>query len=317
MRGAKVLVTGSNGFIGSAIVKKLIELGNEVNVFIRKTSDRSRLKNVLNEINIIETDIVYDDRISNYIKRINPDIIYHLAGFGVYSYFNNDEKIIKEMIESNIQGTSNLLIAAQKTNCKLFINTGSCYEYGSSEIPFDEGSFLQPTSVYGSTKAATTLITNSFFRSTHLPVVTVRPFTVYGPEEDRRRFISSVILKCLQNENPKLIKNTIVRDFVYIEDVVDGYIRIAEQHVKVLGEIINISTGYATSLLDAAKMIIRLTKANVQIDIGGYPMHSNEVEFLVGNPKKAERIISWKANHSLEEGLIKTINWIKSHYTRN
>lgn len=312
MMGKKVLVTGAHGFIGARLTQKLVELGYETHVLVRKGSDKGRLASVWDTLTVSETDLVDTDRVARFVKHINPEMIFHLAGSGVHTYFDTSTSAYREMMQSNIHGTVNLLEAAEKTGCTLFINTGSCYEYGSSRIPFVENAPLRPLNVYGATKAAATLIAHTFMRNNHTPVVTVRPFTVYGPDEDNRRFISSVVRKCLQGENPKLTKKTIYRDYIFIDDVVEGYIQIAQQKEKAVGEIINISTGIATSLQDAARIIIRCTSAHVTVDTGGYPTLPGEVEFLVGNPKKAEHMLSWKAKYTLLEGLKKTISWIRS-----
>jgi nucleoside-diphosphate-sugar epimerase len=312
MTAKKVLVTGANGFIGAYLTKKLISLGKDTSVFVRKNSDKWRLNPILGQLEVFEVDITDDDHVIKLIQQIKPEIIFHLAGSGVHSYFDTSTNAYNEMIQSNIQGTVNLLMGAEKSACSLFINTGSCYEYGSSRKSFTEESLLQPKNVYGSTKAATTLIAHAFCENNHIAVSTVRPFTVYGPQEDKRRFISNIVRKCLQGEKPQIPKNTIVRDYIFIDDVVEGYIRLAELEKQPAGEIINISTGVGTSLLDAVNLIIRLTEADVSVDIGGFPALPGEVEFLIGDPKKAEHLLSWKATYALEEGLIKTIAWIRN-----
>ena len=150
-----------------------------------------------------------------------------------------------------------------------------------------------------------------FSKTSTFSLVTVRPFTAYGPGEDERRFIATVIKQCLQGKNPTLTSQKIVRDYIYIEDVVDAYIAIVELGEKLSGEIINISTGKGTLLEDAAKIIIQKTKANVVVDIGSFPSRDGEVLSLVGEAKKAERLLKWKARYSLEEGIDKTIEWTK------
>ena len=311
MESSKILVTGGNGFIGAKVVERLVSLGYAPITMLRKNNDRKRLLHVLDKIKIFEASLENAKDTSAILKKTNPEIIIHLAGYGVYSYQDMSKENIQRMISSNVDVTMNLLYAAQNTDCKLFINTGSCFEYGSKDIPFDEESMLEPVNMYGVTKASATLLSRVFSKTSTFSLVTVRPFTAYGPGEDERRFIATVIKQCLQGKNPTLTSQKIVRDYIYIEDVVDAYIAIVELGEKLSGEIINISTGKGTLLEDAAKIIIQKTKANVVVDIGSFPSRDGEVLSLVGEAKKAERLLKWKARYSLEEGIDKTIEWTK------
>ena len=260
MESSKILVTGGNGFIGAKVVERLVSLGYAPITMLRKNNDRKRLLHVLDKIKIFEASLENAKDTSAILKKTNPEIIIHLAGYGVYSYQDMSKENIQRMISSNVDGTMNLLYAAQNTDCKLFINTGSCFEYGSKDIPFDEESMLEPVNMYGVTKASATLLSRVFSKTSTFSLVTVRPFTAYGPGEDERRFIATVIKQCLQGKNPTLTSQKIVRDYIYIEDVVDAYIAIVELGEKLSGEIINISTGKGTLLEDAAKIIIQKNK---------------------------------------------------------
>lgn len=306
-----ILITGGNGFIGAKIVERLVLLGYTPSLLLRKNSNRERLLPILDKIRIFEASLEEAKDVLDILKKTNPDTIIHLAGYGVYSYGDMSVDNIQSMVESNINGTVNLLYAAQDTDCRIFINTGSCFEYGSNIIPFDEESMLNPLNMYGVTKAAATLFSQVFSRKSSFSLITVRPFTVYGPGEDERRFMSTVIKQCFQGKNPTLTKQKIIRDYIYIEDVVDAYLAVISLGEKLSSKIINISTGKGTLLEDVARIIIRKTKANVTADIGSFPHRDGEVLSLVGNAKKAERLLKWKAKYSLEEGIDKTIAWTK------
>jgi len=311
MKDTTILITGGNGFIGAKIVERLVSLGHTPHLLLRKNSNRKRLLPILDKIRIFEASLEEAKDISDILKKTNPDIIIHLAGFGVYSYEDMSSENIQLMVDSNINGTANLLYAAQDTNCGIFVNTGSCFEYGSSIIPFDEESMLNPVNMYGVTKAAATLFSQVFSKKSSFSLITVRPFTTYGEGQDERRFVSTVIRQCLQGKNPTLTKHKIIRDYIYIEDVVDAYLAVIALGEKLTGEIINISTGKGTLLEDVAKIIIRKTMANVTIDSGSFPLRNGEVLSLVGKAEKAERLLKWKAKYSLEDGINRTIAWEK------
>lgn len=313
MKNKKILVTGAGGFIGSRLVERLTKLGNAPYLLIRKNNNRKRLNPFLNKVRLFEVDLVEYDNLRKIIEKVKPQIIFHLASHGVYTYANNDRDNIISMLDSNIRGTINLLEASRKINYQLFVNTGSCFEYGTKNSPFKEDSSLSPCNIYGATKAAAALFAQIFSKNFNLPIVTLRPFSVYGPGEDDRRFISTAIKQCLKKENPKLITEKIIRDYVFIDDVIDAYLLTYKHRKKLSGEIINISTGKTNSLFDVAKLIIRLTGVKgLRPEAGTLSKRTGEVLSLIGCPEKAKRLLNWEAQSSLEEGIKKTIAWLKS-----
>lgn len=312
MRNMNILVTGGNGFIGSKIIDRLVSLGYNTSLVLRKNNNRKRLSHLLDKIQIREGDLTQPEDVLNILKEVNPEIIIHLAGYGVYSYSDMTDENVRLMINSNINATTNLLYAAQNTSCKIFVNTGSCFEYGDSSAPFNEESMLSPVNMYGVTKASATLLAKVFSKKSNFSLVTLRPFTAYGPLEDERRFISTVIRQCLHGKNPTLTSQKIVRDYIFIDDVADAYLKVLQiAREKLSGQIINISSGKGTELEQVAKMIIRLTNAAVRSDIGSFSLREGEVLSLIGDATKAEKLLNWRAKHSLEVGISKTIGWIR------
>jgi UDP-glucose 4-epimerase len=281
MKGKKILVTGASGFIGSKLVERLVILGLRPFTFNGDIRDYNKVKTIFN--------------------KVKPDIVYHLASHGVYSYTDSSHDNTDLTIDTNIKGAINLLDAAANSGCRLFVNTGSCFEYGSRKLPFKESDNLSPCNVYGITKAAATMLAKS--------AVTLRLFTVFGPGENESRFISTTISNCLRGVNPKLTKEKVIRDYIYIDDVVDAYIKVGEMGESLSRGIINISTGIGISTIEVAKRIIELTGSNgLKIEEGAFPTRSGEVLSLIGDNKKAKKLINWSPTHSLTQGLQKTID---------
>lgn len=315
MKSKKILITGGSGFIGAKLTERLISLGNNPYLLVRNRKEypKKRLSALLHKVHLFEGDLTEHDKLEKIIKKIKPQIIFHLAGEGVYTYADYSYGNIISIIDSNIKGTINLFQACQKTGCEVFINTGSCFEYGSRNSPFKEDSALLPCNIYGASRVSTTLLAQIFFKNFYVPTVTLRPFTVYGPGEDSRRFISTVIRQCLRGENPKLPKSKIIRDYIFIDDVIEAYLLAYKHKKKLFGEIINISTGKGSTLSHVTQKIAKLTGAKgIQPEIGAFPSRAGEVLSLVGNPDKAKQLLGWKAKYSLEEGLQKTIDWVKA-----
>lgn len=312
MNNKRILITGGNGFIGSHLVKRIVALGHKPTLILRKNSDRSRLAGHLDKVTIAEADLSNFGDVKNIVQNERPQIVFHLGAYGVYSYVNLDHKNAKATINANIYGTINLLYAVKDSNCEMVINTGSCFEYGSKPDPFKEDEVLHPCNLYGISKVATTLFAANFSKHSGLPIITLRPFTAFGPRQDEKRFIATAIRQCLANKEIKLTKGKTVRDYIYIDDVVDGYLRAATVDKKLAGETINISTGIGYRLTDLARLVIKLTKAKTKINIGAFPTRPGEVIELIGSAEKAKKVLGWQAKYSLEEGLRKTIVWQKT-----
>lgn len=308
-----VLITGGNGFIGSHLIKRLIDQGKNPVAILRPGSNRSRLQGLENKITIYEANIADDKTLQKIFDKVRPELVFHLASFGVYSYTDHSPGIVSAVIETNIKGLLNVIYTAHSSDTKLLINTGTCFEYGSKVTPFDEDEKLSPLNPYGVSKMTGTFLAQMLSKTIRLPIVTLRPFTVYGPYEDERRFISTITKQCLSGKNLTLTKETIIRDYVFIDDVVDAYMCTAERGEDLSGEAINIATGIGNDLESVARKIISLTRTkDIKIDKGAFPSRPGEVPILIGSPKKAQKLLNWKAKYTLLQGLKKTINWIQS-----
>jgi UDP-glucose 4-epimerase len=312
MKNNKIVITGGTGFIGAKLVERIVSMGNRPVLLIRKQSDTARIIRFIKHVDLVETDLLRYKHLNVDINKIKPDIIFHLSGYGVYSYTNFNPHNTKVILETNVLATSNLLHAAENAGCKVFVNTGTCFEYGDSKIPFKETDQLNPCNVYGASKVMSSLICNILSKTFKMKVITLRPFTVYGPDQDNRRFIATVINSCFKEVDLKLTRERIIRDYTFIDDVIDAYIITAEKGKEFSGEVFNISTGYGITLKYLANLTMQLEELKkIKIQEGIFPERQGEVHSLIGNPKKANKLLGWKAKHSLNEGLLKTIAWHK------
>lgn len=305
----KILITGGTGFIGSELVKKLVSLDYHPHLFIQKSSSFERLQSVLGQITFSTVDLANTPAVSQLIDKVKPEVIYHLAGYGVYSYTDNSELNNQRLVEANILGSISLLQAASKEKFRLFVHTGSCFEYGSRSAAFSEEDSLRPVNFYGVSKAFATLYAQSFSKKHYLPVVCFRPFTVYGPGQDEKRFITATMRKCLKGENPQLTRKVITRDYLYVDDLIEAYLLAMSAKPAILqGEIINIATGRGFSTREVAIAISKICgRPDLQNEVGAFPERPGEVFSLVGRPEKAAQLLKWRPTHSLEAGLTKVL----------
>jgi len=305
----KILITGATGFIGSCLTHCLVKMGCKLHLTVRPESNLWRIKDILNEINLHNVDLRNTNGVESLVARLKPRIIYHGATYGGYHIQKDTNKIF----ETNIIGTINLLNACAKVGFDCFINTGSSSEYGIKNEPMKELDVLEPVNAYGVAKASSTLFCQSVFRRYRLPIVSLRLFSPYGYYEAATRLIPSVIISCLTGQNLKVSSSDSVRDFVFIEDVLDAYIEATEMIDKIKGEIFNIGSGKQYSVGEVVLRIIELMGNKVKPEWKSIPNPRIEPEIWQADISKAKNILKWQPKHSLKQGLKNTVKWFEKN----
>jgi NAD dependent epimerase/dehydratase len=314
--GKKILVTGACGFIGSHLVEKLVELNADVKVFVLYNSFNNwgwidtLYEDIKQNIDIHCGDIVEAYSVRKVMKDI--DIVFHLAALIAipYSYISP-----ASYVNTNIKGTLNILQAAKDYGVKKIIHTSTSEVYGTAQyVPIDEKHPLQPQSPYSATKISADAMAESYWRSFDLPVIIARPFNTYGPRQSARAVIPTIITQLLNYKKEiKLGSLHPTRSFNYVEDICKGFIALAECE-EAIGKIVNIGSRNEISIGGLAKLIIELIYPEAKIvseDIRKRPGKS-EVERLVCDNSLIKKLTGWKPMVSLEEGLLKTIEWFRS-----
>jgi len=310
------LVTGAGGFIGSHLTEHLVKLGANVKAFVRYNSrnDWGMLellpKEKLSQIEVIMGDLKDADAVRHAAK--NVDIVFHLGSLIAipYSYIHP-----RETIETNILGALNVLMAAKENNIEKIIHTSTSEVYGTARyVPIDENHPLQGQSPYSASKIGADKIAESFYRSFNLPVAIIRPFNTYGPRQSARAVIPTIITQALAKERIFLGSLHPTRDYTYVKDVVEGFIKVAESP-KSVGEVINIGSNFEVSIGDLANKIISLIGKNAEIitDPVRVRPQDSEVGRLWCDNTKAKRLLGWEPKTSLDEGIKKTIDWISNN----
>lgn len=309
-----VLVTGAGGFIGSHLVEKLFELKAKVKCFVKYNSRNNwgnldKLPNyIIDNIEIIVGDINNPESIRKAIKGV--DIVFHLASLIAvpYSYINP-----REVFETNVIGTYNVASAALEGEVEKFVHTSSSEVYGTGRyIPIDEKHILQPQSPYSASKIGADKVVESFYYSFDLPITIIRPFNTYGPRQSARAIIPTIILQVLSKKKEVFLGSMhTIRDFTYVSDVVEAFIKIAESEQSI-GEVINVGTGKEIDIESLAEKIIKMIGGKgkkITFDATRVRPEKSEVERLCADVTKAKRLLKWQPLFSLEEGLKRTIDW--------
>lgn len=305
---AKILITGGTGFIGSNFVHRFLKLGEEVHVIIRPASNLWRLESIKSSISFHTMDLADIRSLESLMLELRPDIILH---FAVYGGHQDREKDVDTTAKTNILGTINLVNAASKINPRCFINVGSSSEYGGKTKPIKETDLLEPNNFYGVTKAAGTLYCQYMAKQTGLPIITLRLFSPYGYFENRARFIPAAILAFLENTELKIHSGSAVRDFIFIDDVIDVFLRVIENIDAIKGEILNLGTGIQSSLADVVVSLEKIFQRPVRVSYGKIEKKQHEPAIWVADIGKIQRLLNWKPEFSLEGGLRKTVLWFR------
>jgi len=308
LNGEKIFITGGTGFVGSNLVRWALKQGAEVYTSVRRTSDTWRLHDILGDIALIPVDLENQRELVLFMKDIRPNIIFHTAVYGG----NPAQFDLNKMLCSNIIGTANLIRSCRDIPFDLFVNTGSSSEYGIKESPMKESDILEPVTDYAVSKASSTLLCRSKALNDGLPIVTLRLFSPYGYYEGRSRLIPSVVLNALRKVSPVISSREFVRDFIFIEDVVDAYGSLLELKDPA-GEIFNIGSGKEHTVGEVTDTIIKYLGDEVDYITGKPQAWKNEPAHWQADIEKAKYELGWTPHYSLEYGLRTTVDWFRSN----
>lgn len=317
LRGKKVFITGSEGFIGSHLTERLVELGANVTALVQYNSFNNWGwidtfdRNIMNSLNIITGDIREYDNMKRAIK--GQDVVFHLAALIAipYSYLSP-----MAYVRTNVEGTTNVLEACRDYDVEKIVHTSTSETYGTAlYVPIDEKHPLQGQSPYSASKIGADKIAESYYKSFNLPVATIRPFNTYGPRQSARAVIPTIISQILSGKTEiKLGSLTPTRDFNYVKDTAEAFIKIAESD-KTVGETINAGSNYEISIGDTVNKIIDIIGKDVKIisDEERIRPENSEVNRLWADNTKIKELTNWVPQYSIDKGLTETVEWIKNN----
>jgi len=319
LSGKKVLVTGAGGFIGSHLVERLVSEGADVRAFVHYNSrnDCGLLDDlsdwVRESLEIVRGDVQDPFFVAKVVRGCNT--VFHLASLIPipYSYVAP-----QSFVATNVLGAVNVMQACVTESVECVVHTSTSEAYGTAQyVPIDEKHPLRGQSPYSASKIGADMIAESYWRSFALPVATIRPFNTYGPRQSARAVIPTIIMQALSGDVIKLGSTETTRDLSYVDDTVEGFLRVAATPAAV-GQVTNIGSGQEISIGKLAETILQLLQIASRIETDDQRLRpvASEVERLRCDNSKAKTLLGWESKVSLEDGLQRTIDWMRQNVDR-
>jgi len=318
----RVLITGSEGFIGSHLLEKLVKKGLKVRAFTQYHFQNNRGciedidKKLLKNVEVISGDL--RDPFEMNLATKKCDYVVNLAALiGIpYSF-----KAPKNYFDTNVLGTMNILEASKKNNVKKIILTSTSEVYGTAQsIPIKEDHPLNSQSPYAASKISSDFLGLSYFYSYKLPITILRPFNTFGPRQSARAIIPSILIQVLDDKKIIELGNlSPTRDFNYIDDTTEAFYKTLSSKSNLNGKIFNVCSRYEISISRICYLIQKITKKQFYIKKKLLRTRSKttEVQRLLGDNRKIIKHLKWKPKYAKEkgfiEGLKKTISWFKNN----
>jgi UDP-glucose 4-epimerase len=310
--GKNIMVTGGAGFIGSHLVDTLLHSNKVIVVDDLSSGEIDNFKHHLGKDNFtfIQTDINDLDQMSMLLR--DTQVVFHLAAKCLRVSLS--EPGLAHTV--NASGTLNLCKLARAADIERFFYMSSSEVYGTAKIvPMTENHPLEPTTPYGASKLAGEAYARSYFLSFGLPVVIVRPFNCYGPREHMKgasgEVIPRFVLRVMNGQSPVIFGDgSQTRDFTYVDDIVRGLVLACECD-SLVGQTINIAAGEEVSVLQIARIITGLLDEQKRVEPAYMASRPGDVQRHSADISKAQKVLGFKPQVGIEEGIGQYISWIK------
>jgi nucleoside-diphosphate-sugar epimerase len=309
MSARRALVTGAAGFIGAGLTRRLLADGHHVELLLRADSDAWRLDGVRDELVVHEADLRDREAVRAIVDAAGAEWVFHLAAHGAYSWQTDTEGIF----QSNTLGTLNLVESCVERGFDALVHAGTSSEYGLKDHAPSEDEAPEPNSSYAVAKVAATLLCRQLADQHGLHLSTLRLYSVYGPWEDPRRLMPTLVARAMRGELPPLVDPETARDFVHLDDVLDAFRLAAERQIPGSSCIYNVGSGRQTTLRELVAIACEVLDVSATPEWGTHAARAWDASVWVADAAKVNRELGWKAERDLKSGLTELANWLKEH----
>jgi polyisoprenyl-phosphate glycosyltransferase len=302
-----ILVLGGGGFVGANLVHRLLRTRDDVTAVVRRLP-AWRLSG-LDRRHLLEVDLTSAAEQRQMVEAIRPRTVFHCAAYGAYSFETDTDLIYR----TNFTALVSLVGLLRPDELAAFVHAGSSSEYGANAAGPLETDPALPNSHYAVSKAAASQFITYAGQTLRLPIVNLRLYSAYGPLEDASRLIPNLVGRALDGGYPPFVSPETSRDFVYVDDICDAFIRAAALMTpEIHGESFNIGTGTRTTIRRLAETARDVFDVAPTPQFGEMPGRHWDVDAWFAAPDKAARLLGWTAATPLGEGLRRTGEWVTS-----
>lgn len=306
----RVAVAGGTGFIGSFLVRELLNAGAVVFVIMREGGNAWRLSDIAPAVTVVPVDLFDHDATVGAFQSIQPEILFNLA-----SLVRTEQSlaVVDDLLRGNVLITKHVLQAAVAVGVSKCVHVGSIEEYGHNEVPFDESLREAPISPYSMAKVAATHLVQLFHRLGGLQTCVVRPAATFGPRQSFGMLTPNLIKSCLEKKDFYMNPGDQMRDFIFVGDVARGMMA-AGATPEAFGEVINLGSDKTYRVKEIALLINELLGRPITIHFGAYPYRPQDTMRFYMDSHKAHRLLGWRARTDLIAAMEETVQWYKEHY---
>ncbi len=302
----KLLVVGGTGFIGYHVAKRAICKGFDVYSISRNRPVPLReVKGVKYKF----LDLLNYQDLKKFLNNKKIDYVINTSGCINHTLFKDGGN---HVFENHFSATKNLINLLDREHLKCFIHLGSSDEYGKNISPISEIQRESPISPYSFAKVATSYLLQMLKITEQFPAIILRLFLVYGPAQDKERFLPNLIINSLKNNNISITLGEQIRDYCYIEDVLNAIFLSFDNRNNALGNVINIASGNPIKIKEMVCKVNSLIGKGKPL-FGSIKYRENESMSLYADINKAKKLLNWKPIYKIDEGLKETINWYREN----
>lgn len=312
LSGAGALVTGATGFVGSRLVRELLDAGAQVTALTPPGgADTPRLDDVAGRVTWQEADFTDASAVREVVAEVEPAFVFNLAG----AIDMSPSADAARLSEANVTSAASVVAACEGIrDLRLCVHTGTCAEYGDLREASDESSPIAPTTAYGATKAAATIVCRTIAEERGVPLAVLRPYNLYGEHEAPARLVPHVALSLLAGREVRLTAGEQEKDYLYVGDLARAYLAAAARPEAAAGEVFNVASGVTVRVRELVETLADSLRADGSLlRFGAVPYRPNEMWRQVASVDKAARVLGWRAERTLSEGLSLTAAWYREN----